>query len=133
MISAIAEFPDRIKRILIQRNNSPFHAYCIAICITGQFEEVYLDDKYYYFNQLIEIEGQREKFSLDGKDRIAFGHNNGDEIWACMVEKAYAKVHGSYEDLIGGRGDETFFDLTGAPSEVIRIESSGRSLVLDSS
>lgn len=43
-MSAIAEFPQRLERIMLQRKRSPKGAYCIALCITGQFEEIYLDD-----------------------------------------------------------------------------------------
>lgn len=38
-----------------------------------------------------------------------------------MVEKAYAKLHGSYEGLGGGHALEAFVDLTGGIAERIRI------------
>lgn len=110
VISAIAEFPDRITRILLQRNKSPYHAYCVALCIAGEFQEFYLDDKYYC----------RESYSRAKPP--AFSHNNGEEIWASLIEKAYAKAYGSFYDIEAGMGDKAFFDLTGAPSEEIGIE-----------
>lgn len=33
-----------------------------------------------------------------------------------IIEKAWAKIHGSYERIIGGQAHLTFRDLTGAPS-----------------
>jgi calpain-15 len=43
-LAAIAEFPDRIDRIFIQNKRSPKGAYCVALCITGQFREIFIDD-----------------------------------------------------------------------------------------
>jgi hypothetical protein len=41
------------------------------------------------------------------------------QIWACLIEKAYAKAHGSYHQLTGGFIAEALQDLTGAPTETI--------------
>ena len=38
------------------------------------------------------------------------------------MEKAWAKVHGSYERVEAGFAENVFRDLTGAPSEVIQNE-----------
>ena len=43
-----------------------------------------------------------------------FGHcKNQSELWVSLVEKAYAKLHGSYESLTGGFIDTALKDLTG--------------------
>lgn len=41
------------------------------------------------------------------------------QIWAPLVEKAYAKAHGSYQMLSGGFIQEGLQDLTGAPTETV--------------
>lgn len=44
-----------------------------------------------------------------------------NEFWLAMVEKAYAKLHGSYEALISGHALEAFVDLTGGMAERMQI------------
>lgn len=44
-----------------------------------------------------------------------FTRANGNELWVLILEKAWAKVHKSYERIIGGQSHQTFRDITGAP------------------
>jgi calpain-15 len=53
--------------------------------------------------------------SYNGKP--AFSRANGFELWVLILEKAYAKVFGSYERIEGGFAEESLRDLTGAPYE----------------
>ena len=38
------------------------------------------------------------------------------ETWVIALEKMWAKLHGSYAKVEGGRSFETMRDLTGAPA-----------------
>ena len=40
----------------------------------------------------------------------------GADIKACLIEKAWAKVHTNYHNIESGKPDEALADLTGAPS-----------------
>lgn len=53
-----------------------------------------------------------------------YGHNQDQsEFWVALMEKAYAKLHGSYEKLHGGSLNEAMVDLTGGVSEDFDIKS----------
>ena len=45
-----------------------------------------------------------------------FSKANSNELWVIILEKAWAKLHGSYERIESGLCSEVMRDLTGAPS-----------------
>jgi hypothetical protein len=54
-----------------------------------------------------------------------YGHcqEQSNEFWVPLMEKAYAKLHGTYEMLNGGQMGEALVDLTGGVSEKFHFRS----------
>ena len=54
--------------------------------------------------------------------KFLFGHcRQNNEFWVALIEKAYAKINGSYFDLISGTIDEALVDMTGLVSKKILL------------
>lgn len=100
-LSSIAEDPERIKRLIYSKITNQAGVYCVGLCITGIWEDVILDD----LTPCLAI----------SKDP-AFNQSKSDEIWVILMEKAWAKVHGGYGNIVGGLLREVLHDLTGAPA-----------------
>lgn len=49
--------------------------------------------------------------------RPSFTRANGNELWVMILEKAWAKIHGSYSQIEAGFTRECLHDLTGAPTK----------------
>uniref|UniRef100_A0A914CPI3 Calpain catalytic domain-containing protein n=1 Tax=Acrobeloides nanus TaxID=290746 RepID=A0A914CPI3_9BILA len=72
----------------------------------GTWKEVIVDDL------LPTIEGQH--YGVSSSDP--------EEMWGSLLEKAYAKLHGSYEALDGGATRSALVDLTGGLSDLILLK-----------
>mmetsp|Transcript_5690 Transcript_5690/g.9023 ORF Transcript_5690/g.9023 Transcript_5690/m.9023 type:complete len:128 (+) Transcript_5690:423-806(+) len=58
-----------------------------------------------------------------------FSRANGNELWVLILEKAWAKLHGSYERIEAGFAHNVMTDLTGAPAFDLGIEEEGEDVV----
>jgi len=63
-------------------------------------------------------------FPCQPKQGPIFSRANGNELWVLLLEKAYAKYHGSYMLLRGGFASEGMMDLTGCPTQAFVFEHS---------
>lgn len=105
-LSSIAERAALVERLFITKNVQPHGVYKVQFCKGGEWVEVTVDD---YFP------------CIPGSEPI-FSRSNGNELWVLLLEKAYAKLHGSYMLLRGGWAFEGMMDLTGCPTGQFTFE-----------
>lgn len=98
-LSVLAEWPHRIKQIFVNTEVNDVGIYGAWVTKNGERFAVVVDD-------YIPVEG----------DRPAFSQAHGAELWVILLEKCWAKIHGSYERIEAGQAHLTMRDLTGAPS-----------------
>jgi hypothetical protein len=102
-----------MKLFLTDRTNE-FGLYAVMVFKNGEAREVVIDD---YFPCL--------------DDEICFSKANGNELWVLILEKVWAKLHGSYERIEAGFAHNVMTDLTGAPAFDLDIEEEGPEKVWD--
>ncbi|XP_052185448.1 calpain-type cysteine protease DEK1 [Diospyros lotus] len=109
-LSAVAVLTEvsRISEVIITPEYNEEGIYTVRFCIQGDWVPVVVDD-------WIPCESPgRPSFATSKK---------GNELWVSILEKAYAKLHGSYEALEGGLVQDALVDLTGGAGEEIDMRS----------
>eukprot|EP01062_Namystynia_karyoxenos_P021354 TRINITY_DN18127_c0_g1_i1.p1 TRINITY_DN18127_c0_g1~~TRINITY_DN18127_c0_g1_i1.p1 ORF type:complete len:1241 (+),score=215.05 TRINITY_DN18127_c0_g1_i1:97-3723(+) len=107
-LGVVAERPALLRRVFATEGNSEWGVHCLRFWRDGDWEHVLVDDR----------------FPVDDSERrLAFASGRGGELWVPLVEKAYAKLHGSYRAIAGGSAFDALTDLTGAPCETVSLRS----------
>ena len=78
--------PEQIKQLFITDRVTPVGEYCVRFYINGREEKVVIDD---YLPSYVNEKTFRQE------PAFTTGVVKG-EIWPCLLEKAWAKLHGSY-------------------------------------
>ncbi|XVF19144.1 hypothetical protein REPUB_Repub11eG0083700 [Reevesia pubescens] len=109
-LSAVAVLTEvsRISEVIITPEYNEEGIYTVRFCIQGEWVPVVVDD-------WIPCESP-------GKPAFATSRK-GNELWVSILEKAYAKLHGSFEALEGGLVQDALVDLTGGAGEEIDMRS----------
>ena len=110
-IGSLCSDPHFFEKIFHIKNKSEEHVYGIYLFLNAKWKLVLVDDYFPY-----------EIVNLDEK-KLCFGSSVQKELWVSLLEKAWAKVNGSYA-RIGCRGfmNEAFDVLTEAYTEEIYME-----------
>ena len=104
-LATIAERPELLQKLF------PVHEvdrslFAVKLFHNGAFRTIVLDD---YFPAT-----QRNFKYAHGEGF----ENSGRSLWVMLLEKAYAKLHGSYKAIEGGFESEAMADLTGGVPEI---------------
>ena len=111
-LNSLGNYPERIKRLFINSKKDSTCLFGVNICRNGNLQQVVIDD----FFPLNKKNNSSKSFLSEEKGLL----------WPQILEKAYAKVFGSY-NLISERSMESILkDLTCAP--VITLDSFGDNL-----
>ena len=112
VLSSLAEFPKRVEALFYTKEINNAGIYLVKFFINGNETPVIVDD---YL-----------PCTKDGKPAFAYSKNR--ELWVSVLEKAWAKLHGTYARTAGGLPSFACSHLIGVPSESIlhkSVEESG--------
>lgn len=105
-IAALTEFPQLVKDLFETQEVSEHGVYRVRFCKNGWWQSVRVDD---YF----------PCYPCGGP---IYSRCNGNELWVMLLEKAFAKLCGSYDAVRSGKPFEAMMDMTGAPCKSIHFD-----------
>ncbi len=94
-------------------------------------------NKFGLFGVWTYINGEKKQVLLDSyfpckNQKPVFSRAKGKELWVMLIEKAWAKTHGSYERIITGQSYEALRDFLGAPAFYYKVnEDSSLDIIRD--
>ena len=100
-LSSLAEFPDRVKEMFVTKTINKAGIYMVRLFLNGNETLVTVDDH----------------LPVQKSGKPAFASCRDGEIWVSLLEKAWAKLHGTYARTEGGLPCFAASHLMGVPSE----------------
>lgn len=105
-LAAMAEFPKLVEACFAKTEYNDLGVYEILCFKNGMQTSVIVDDL----------------FPCDPESgKPCYSHVEGNELWVLLLEKAWAKLHGTYERIEGGIPHRALMDLTGDTGRTLNI------------
>ena len=104
-IASLVQYPNLIYQIFKTKEINKEGYFELIFFIDGKFQIVIVDD---YLPVNIKTK------------KICFTKPNNNEIWICILEKAWAKINGGYSNIIKGWMHQALQAFTGYGSEVFK-------------
>lgn len=105
VLALLAAHPQLLERIVVTKDMQRCCAYIVRLCHAGQWRSILVDD-------LLPCRA-------DGT--LVYVRSQRNQLWPMLVEKACAKLHGSFEALIGGQMFESMGCLTGYVCDTVKL------------
>ena len=94
--------------------------YALRMFLNGLPRIVFIDD--YLPVRVNDPLNVGNELSINNRQVMFCGLDRPEYFWCCLIEKAYAKLTGSYDHIVGGYEDAAMADLTGGiPSKVLNL------------
>lgn len=111
-VACLSQYPELLNRVVPPDQKFDCGIIKFNFWQFGKWTEVYVDDR------LPTYQG-----------RLVFMHSqDSNEFWTPLIEKAYAKMNGSYENLKGGSTSEALEDFTGGVTEMFDLNQAPKNL-----
>ena len=81
-LSALAEFPDEIKKIFVNKSINENGIYIVNFTLGGENYKVVVDDHFPYYPK---------------KGKPAFSQSKGNELWVMLLEKVHDSIGLKFE------------------------------------
>lgn len=112
-MACLAEHKGAIDSVFRTKERNPRGKYRLRLYdgVKGKWQEIVIDDF---------IPCDKQKYEKDGIARPVFSQPHGNELWAMLLEKAFAKFCGSYAATEGGQTIWAIRAMTGDPARLFK-------------
>lgn len=118
--------PKLINDLLLTKEHCEYGVYALRLFHAGNWHDIIVDDRLPtsrrqegFMDGVPEVRGTRVTFAAGGYS--CYLHGARRQLWVPLLEKAAAKLFGSYSSLIGGTFGEALSIFTGCPVKQLRI------------
>ena len=104
-LSALAERSYLVYDLITPKYYNTYGLHKVKFCRRGQWVVIDIDDY----------------LPVNRSNNLVFGYSRNRQLWVSFVEKALAKLYGSYEAIASGACVEGMQTLTGKPCQVVYL------------